>query len=120
MKAENSDDDLHLAIRTLSSDYNVLGSALAEHQWEGAVALGLAGTMTETSLGQSLHLETLYGALSIFDAVVVTGRKDDDSLGIISIESVEGSNGATNTVTVYRPDGETELTDTSLGAKLGA
>ena len=40
LKTESSDNELHLAMRTLSSDYNILGSALAEHQWEGTVALG--------------------------------------------------------------------------------
>ena len=102
LKTESSDDELHLAMRTLSSDYNILGSALAEHQWEGTVALGLAGTMTETALGQSLHLETLYGSLSIFDAIIVTGRKADGSLGIVSIESVETSASGSSTLTAYQ------------------
>ena len=114
-----SDDDLHLALRTLSSDFAVLGSGLAEHQWEGAVALGLGGTMTETPLGQSSHLETLYGALSIFDAIVVTGRRGDGSLGIVSVESVETSASGTSTVTVYQnADGTVELSETALAGKL--
>lgn len=120
LKTECSDDELHLAMRTLSSDFNVLGSGLAEHQWEGTVALGLAGTMTETALGQSLHLETLYGALSIFDAIIVTGRKGDGSLGIVSIESVETSASGSSTLTAYlASSGKETLADTSLSAKLG-
>ena len=114
-----SDDDLHLALRTLSADFAVLGSGLAEHQWEGAVALGLGGTMTEAPLGQSSHLETLYGALSIFDAIVVTGRRTDGSLGIVSVESVETSASGASTVAVYRnTDGNVELSETSLAGKL--
>ena len=116
------DDDLHLALRTLSSDFAALGSGLAEHQWEGTVALGLGGTLTEAPLGQSGHLETLYGALSIFDAVVVTGRRADGSLGIVSVESVESSAGGASTVTIYSNDagGGIEFAETALDGKLPA
>jgi len=115
-----SDDDVHLALRTLSSDFAVLGSGLAEHQWEGTVALGLGGTLTEAPLGQSGHLETLYGALSIFDAVVLTGRRSDGTLGIVSVESVESSAGGSSTVTVYNSgaDSGIELAETALAGKL--
>ena len=75
--------------------------------------------MTETALGQSLHLETLYGALSIFDAIIVTGRKGDGSLGIVSIESVETSASGSSTLTAYQASsGEETLADTALSAKL--
>ena len=114
-----SDDALHLALRTLSSDATLLGSGLAEHQWEGTVALGLAGTLTEAPLGQSSHLETLYGALSMFDAVVVTGRRADGTLGIISVESVESSASGASTVAIYKAaDGTVDTSDTSLAGKI--
>ncbi len=113
------DEDLHLALRALSSDFTVVGPGLAEHQWEGVLALGLGGTITEAALGRSSHLETLFGALSIFDAVIVTGRLPNGGFGINAIESVEGTTGDLFTTSVYR--GATDsltLDDSVLAAKL--
>ena len=60
-----------------------------------------------------------YGALSIFDAIVVTGRRSDGSLGIVSVESVETSASGTSTITVYQnADGMVELSETALAGKL--